>query len=134
MQPGLPGQFNSAGKKTALRLAFDGFLDRVAHEIDGVSRRMARAHRHRQMDPAHTIDMKRRDRLDLAVLDRHKRCTFRAAFADVPALQIAAEDNMRPLVENGGLVHMRECPIVVALVDQVFDSARRIVCVSRHSA
>ena len=78
--------------------------------------------------------MKRRNLLDLAVLDRDKRCAFRTAFADVPALKIAAEGDMRPLVQDGGLVHMRERPIVVALVDQVLDGARRIVGVAAHAA
>ena len=86
------------------------------------------------MDPAHAINMERRNLLDLAVLDRNQRSAFRAAFADVAALQIAAEHDMRPLVEDSGLVHMRERPIVVALVDQVFDGAWRIVRVSRHAA
>lgn len=50
------------------------------------------------------------------------------------ALQIAAEYDMRPLVKDSGLVHMRERPVVVTLVDQVFDGAWRIVRVSRHAA
>ena len=133
VQSGLSRQLDPAGKKTALRFALDGLLDRS--RTRSMASAVARTvHRHRQMDPAHAINMERRDLLDLAVLDRNKRSAFRAAFPDVPALQIAAEDNMRPLVENGGLMHMRERPIVVALVDQVLDGAWRIIRVSLHPA
>ena len=62
VQPGLPRQLNSAGEQTALRVARDGFLDRLADAIDDIRRRAALIHRHRQMDPAHEIDMKRRNR------------------------------------------------------------------------
>ena len=86
------------------------------------------------MGPAHAINMERRNLPDLAVLDRNQRSAFRAALANVATLQIAAEHDMRLLVEDCGLVHMRERPIVIALVDHIFDGARRIVRMSRHSA
>ena len=37
VQSGLPGQFNSAGEQTPLRVALDGFFDRLPNAIDGVS-------------------------------------------------------------------------------------------------
>ena len=52
----------------------------------------------------------------------------------MPALQIAAEHNMRPFVKHRGLMHVRQRPVVVSLVDEVIDGARRIVGVAAHSA
>src|SRR5713226_4942076 len=52
----------------------------------------------------------------------------------MPALKIAAEYNVRLLVKNGGLVDMRQRPIVVAVVDEIIEGAGRIVCMASHAA
>src|SRR6266849_9548692 len=86
------------------------------------------------MDPANYIDLERRNLLDLAVLDRNKQCAFGAALPDMPALKVAAKCDMRPLVQNCGLVNMGQRPVVVSLVDQVLHGARRIIDVAPHAA
>jgi hypothetical protein len=68
-----------------------------------------------------------RGQSNLAILDYDKRRAFRATLADMSALEIAAKHDVRSLVQDGGLVNMHERPIVVALVDQVLDGARRKV-------
>ena len=56
------------------------------------------------------------------------------ALPDMAALKIAAKGDMRPLVQDGSRVNMRERPVIVALVDQVLDSARRIIGMAAHAA
>lgn len=68
---------------------------------------------------------------DLAFLYRDKACAFLAALTDVPSLQIAAENNVRVLVKDRTLVHMRQSPISVSLVDEVIEAARSIIGVPR---
>src|SRR6202040_2398888 len=51
----------------------------------------------------------------------------------VPALKIAAKGDMRSLVQDDGLVYMRKRPVVVAFVEQVLDSARRVIGVAAHA-
>ena len=50
------------------------------------------------------------------------------------ALKIAAKCDTRPLVQNCGLVNMGQRPVIVSLVDQVFDGARRIIEMAAHAA
>ena len=86
------------------------------------------------MSPSNDIDVERRNLLGLAILDRNKRGAFGAALADMATLKIAAECDMRPLVQNGGLVHMGQRPVIVSLVDKVLDGARRVVGMAPHAA
>src|ERR1051325_9985401 len=45
------------------------------------------------------------------------------------ALQVAAENDMRILVQNAGLMHMRQRPIIVTLVHELIETARRVILV-----
>src|SRR5687768_11655759 len=91
-------------------------------------------HRYRQMDPAHAIGVQRRDRVYLAVLDCNEGDAFGAALADMAALKIAAKHDMRPFMQDRGVVNMRERPVIIAFVDQILDGARRIIGMASHSA
>ena len=48
----------------------------------------------------------------------------------MPSLEIAAKCYMRSLMQNGSLMNMGKRPVVVTLVDQVLDCARRIISVA----
>jgi hypothetical protein len=71
VQAGAPRQFNSAREQPPLRVVLDGLLDDLPDAIDDVDNGPALFHRNRQMDPAHAVNMQRRDFDDLAVFDRN---------------------------------------------------------------
>src|SRR6266536_285451 len=111
----------------------DGILNRLPHEIDSVRCGLTLIRRHQQVGPSNNIDIERRNLIDLAVLDRNKRCALGTALPDMSALKIATECDMRPLVQNCGLVDMGHRPVIVALVDQILDGARRIIKMASHA-
>src|SRR5947209_1654446 len=98
VQIGLPRQLNSAREKTAVGVVFNSALNRLPDAIDHIGRGAAMIGRHQQMDPAHAIDMQRRDCLDLAIVDRDEGGAFGAALANMTALKIAAKHDMWPLM------------------------------------
>ncbi len=111
----------------------DGILNRLPHEIDSVRCGLTLIRRHQQVGPSNNIDIERRNLIDLAVLDRNKRCALGTALPDMSALKIATDCDMRPLVQNCGLVDMGQRPVIVALVDQILDGARRIIKMASHA-
>ena len=54
--------------------------------------------------------------------------------ANVPPLEIAGEDHVRPFVQDIPLMHVAEGPVVIALVDEVIECAGRIIRVVSHAA
>ena len=78
--------------------------------------------------------MKRGNVYDLAIFDGDEASGLLADLADMPTLKIAAEYNMRVLMENRRLMDVRQRPIIVAFVNELIERAGRIVGVTSHAA
>ncbi len=70
---------------------------------------------------------------NLAILYGDKAGAFRTGLADMAALQVAAEDNVRVAVKHVTLMHMRERPIIVPLVDEIIEAARRVIGMTAYA-
>src|SRR5258705_10477239 len=108
MQLRLSRQLDPAREQTALRGALDGALDCLADDIDNIYQRTTLIHRYLQMAPAHDINGKRRNLLNLALLDRNERCALRTALSTIPALEIAANCYMQPFAQIEGSMNIRK--------------------------
>ena len=131
---GSADQFDAAREEPAVCVARYRVFDRQTHAIDRLCNARTPVNRNRHLSPAHDVAGNRNHFGKFAILDRNDVRTLGADLANVATLEIAREDHVRSLVENGRLMHMTESPVMVSLIDKVIERTGGIVGVTPHTA
>ena len=102
--------------------------------VDG----LAEARNVRRLDrydrPPHDIAGYGRQLHDLAAFHRNQGSPLGSGLPYVAPLQVPGEDDVGSLMKHCGLMHVAQRPVVVALVDQIGEGARRVVVMAAHAA
>ena len=107
-------------------IRFEQRRELAAHASHGCGEIIRLAHVNLEAMPAQDIGADAFNRDDAVFVCRDQHCTPCTGFADVPALQIAGEDNPRIGVQYGVLVNMAQSPVLITFRYQFSQRTRGV--------